>query len=59
MLIRPSSWSLALPAGIDCRTDIEQPDRYEVYFGVNDFRINVARLDVPTGISEGAIETTN
>jgi hypothetical protein len=50
---------LALPAGIDCRTDIEQPDRYEVYFGVNDFRINVARLDVPTGISEGAIETTN
>jgi len=43
--------NVVFPTGIDRRTDIDQPDRYDVYFGVNDFRIGVARLDVPAGIA--------
>ncbi|MGH9020697.1 MAG: glycoside hydrolase family 130 protein [Acidimicrobiales bacterium] len=38
---------VVFPTGIDRRDDIGQPDRYDVYYGVNDFRIGVARLDLP------------
>ena len=38
---------VVFPTGIDRRTDIGEPDRYDVYYGLNDFRIGVARLDVP------------
>jgi predicted GH43/DUF377 family glycosyl hydrolase len=44
--------NVVFPTGIDVRNDINQPDRYDVYFGVNDFRIGVARLDVPATIAE-------
>lgn len=39
--------SLLFPTGIDRRDDIGQPDRYDVYYGMADDRIGVARLDVP------------
>jgi predicted GH43/DUF377 family glycosyl hydrolase len=44
---RPTS---SFPTGIDRRTDIDKPHRYDVYYGLNDFRIGVARLDVPPNI---------
>lgn len=41
---------VVFPTGIDRRTDIGQPHRYDVYYGIDDFRIGVARLDVPETI---------
>lgn len=38
--------NVVFPTGIDRRTDRNQPDVYDVYFGMNDFRIEVARLRV-------------
>lgn len=38
---------VVFPTGIDRRDDIGQADRYDVYYGMDDFRIGVARLDVP------------
>ncbi len=35
------------PTGIDRRTDINQPNRYDVYYGMADDKIGVARLDIP------------
>jgi predicted GH43/DUF377 family glycosyl hydrolase len=42
--------NVVFPTGIDRRTDIDKPHRYDVYYGFNDFRIGVARLDVPPNI---------
>jgi predicted GH43/DUF377 family glycosyl hydrolase len=42
--------NVVFPTGIDRRTDIDKPHRYDVYYGLNDFRIGVARLDVPPNI---------
>jgi predicted GH43/DUF377 family glycosyl hydrolase len=42
--------NVVFPTGIDRRTDIDYPHRYDVYYGMNDFRIGVARLDVPPNI---------
>lgn len=45
---RPATFAdVVFPTGIDRRDDIGQPDRYDVYFGLNDYRIGVARIDVP------------
>ena len=38
---------VVFPSGIDQRTDIGQPDRYDIYYGMADNRIGVARLFVP------------
>jgi predicted GH43/DUF377 family glycosyl hydrolase len=35
------------PTGIDRRDDLGQPDRLDIYYGMADSRIGVARLDVP------------
>jgi predicted GH43/DUF377 family glycosyl hydrolase len=35
------------PTGIDRRDDLGQPDRFDVYYGMADRRIGVARLDLP------------
>jgi beta-1,2-mannobiose phosphorylase / 1,2-beta-oligomannan phosphorylase len=40
------------PTGIDRRDDIGLPHRYDVYYGMNDFRIGVARLDVPPNLDD-------
>ncbi len=42
--------NVVFPTGIDRRADIGQPHRYDVYYGINDFRIAVARMDVPESI---------
>lgn len=42
--------NVVFPTGIDRRTDIGEPHRFDVYYGVNDFHIGVARMDVPESI---------
>ena len=39
--------NVVFPTGIDRRDDLGQPDRFDVYYGMADSRIGVARLDVP------------
>ncbi len=39
--------NVVFPTGIDCRTDIDQPDRFDVYYGMADSRIGIASLTVP------------
>ncbi len=39
--------NVVFPTGIDRRDDLGQPDRIDVYYGMADSRIGVARLDVP------------
>ena len=39
--------NVVFPTGIDRRNDIGQPDRYDVYYGMANDRIGVARLEVP------------
>ncbi len=38
---------VVFPTGIDQRTDIGMPDRFDIYYGMADDRIGVARLDLP------------
>jgi predicted GH43/DUF377 family glycosyl hydrolase len=39
--------NVVFPTGIDRRDDLGSPDRFDVYFGMADKRIGVARLDLP------------
>ena len=39
--------NVVFPTGIDRRDDLGLPDRFDVYYGMADSRIGVARLDVP------------
>jgi predicted GH43/DUF377 family glycosyl hydrolase len=39
--------NVVFPTGIDQRTDIGMPNRFDIYYGMADDRIGVARLDVP------------
>jgi predicted GH43/DUF377 family glycosyl hydrolase len=39
--------NVVFPTGIDRRDDLGSSDRFDVYYGVADDRIGVARLDVP------------
>ena len=41
---------VVFPSGIDCRRDLGTPDRFDVYYGMADNRIGVARLDVPAAL---------
>jgi predicted GH43/DUF377 family glycosyl hydrolase len=38
---------VVFPTGIDRRGDLGLPNRFDVYYGMGDYRIGVARLDVP------------
>jgi predicted GH43/DUF377 family glycosyl hydrolase len=40
--------NVVFPTGIDRRDDLGLPDRFDVYYGMADDRIGVARLDLPT-----------
>ena len=42
--------NVVFPTGIDCRTDIGMPNRFDIYYGMADDRIGVARLDLPDEI---------
>jgi predicted GH43/DUF377 family glycosyl hydrolase len=35
------------PTGIDRRDDLGLPNRFDVYYGMADYRIGVARLELP------------
>jgi beta-1,2-mannobiose phosphorylase / 1,2-beta-oligomannan phosphorylase len=46
--------NVVFPTGIDRRDDLGQPDRFDVYYGMADNRIGVARLDLPERLPLGA-----
>jgi hypothetical protein len=47
--------NIVFPTGIDRRNDIGLPNRLDVYYGMADDRIGVARLDVPERFPQGAL----
>jgi predicted GH43/DUF377 family glycosyl hydrolase len=46
---------VVFPTGIDRRNDIGSPDRFDVYYGMADNRIGVARLDLPDFLPPGGV----
>ena len=42
--------NVVFPTGIDRRDDLGMPERFDVYCGMADYRIGVARLDVPAAL---------
>ena len=48
--------NVVFPTGIDRRNDVGSPDRYDVYYGMADERIGVARLDVPEHLPSDGLE---
>jgi predicted GH43/DUF377 family glycosyl hydrolase len=42
--------NVVFPTGIDRRDELGTPDRFDVYYGMADNRIGVARLDLPEKI---------
>jgi len=46
--------NVVFPTGIDRRDDLGTPDRFDVYYGMADNRIGVARLDLPDQLPAGA-----
>jgi predicted GH43/DUF377 family glycosyl hydrolase len=46
--------NVVFPTGIDRRDDLGTPDRFDVYYGMADNRIGVARLDLPDHLPSGA-----
>jgi len=47
--------NVVFPTGIDRRDDIGAPDRFDIYYGMADMRIGVARLDLPKRLPAGAV----
>jgi predicted GH43/DUF377 family glycosyl hydrolase len=50
--------NVVFPTGIDRRDDLGTPDRLDVYYGMADSRIGVARLDLPERIPAEAVADT-
>jgi predicted GH43/DUF377 family glycosyl hydrolase len=46
--------NVVFPTGIDRRDDLDSPDRFDVYYGMADNRIGVARLNIPEDLPAGA-----
>ena len=46
--------NVVFPTGIDRRDDLGKPDRFDVYYGMADSRIGVARLDLPYPLPSAA-----
>jgi predicted GH43/DUF377 family glycosyl hydrolase len=46
--------NVVFPTGIDRRADLGLMNRFDVYYGMADRRIGVARLDVPEQLPTGA-----
>jgi predicted GH43/DUF377 family glycosyl hydrolase len=44
---------VVFPTGIDRRDDLGKPERFDVYYGMADSRIGVARLDLPEVLPPG------
>ena len=54
--------NVVFPTGIDRRDDLGLPDRFDVYYGMADDRIGVARLDgpemlAPEGVADSPVAT--
>jgi predicted GH43/DUF377 family glycosyl hydrolase len=47
--------NVVFPTGIDRRDDLGQPERFDVYYGMADNRIGVARLDLPLDLPAGGV----
>jgi predicted GH43/DUF377 family glycosyl hydrolase len=47
--------NVVFPTGIDRRDDIGSSDRFDVYYGMADYRIGVARLDLPDSLPPGEL----
>jgi beta-1,2-mannobiose phosphorylase / 1,2-beta-oligomannan phosphorylase len=47
--------NVVFPTGIDRRDDLGSPDRFDVYYGMADTRIGVARLDLPDTLPSGGV----
>lgn len=47
--------NVVFPTGIDRRDDLGKPDRFDVYYGMADDRIGVARLDLPEHLPSVAL----
>ncbi len=45
--------NVVFPTGIDRRDDLGEPDRFDVYYGMADSSIGVARLDLPASLPQG------
>jgi predicted GH43/DUF377 family glycosyl hydrolase len=46
---------VVFPTGIDRRDDLGSPNRFDVYYGMADDRIGVARLDLPDTLPSGGV----
>jgi predicted GH43/DUF377 family glycosyl hydrolase len=47
--------NVVFPTGIDRRDDLGSPGHFDVYYGMADYRIGVARLDVPDFVPTGRV----
>jgi predicted GH43/DUF377 family glycosyl hydrolase len=47
--------NVVFPTGIDRRDDLGSPDCFDVYYGMADNRIGVARLDLPEFLPPGRV----
>jgi predicted GH43/DUF377 family glycosyl hydrolase len=47
--------NIVFPTGIDRRDDLGAPDRFDVYYGMADNCIGVARLDMPAVLPPGGV----
>jgi predicted GH43/DUF377 family glycosyl hydrolase len=47
--------NVVFPTGIDRRDDLGLPERFDVYYGMADYRVGVARLDVPELFHPGGL----
>ncbi len=47
--------NVVFPTGIDRRDDLGTPDQFDVYFGMADAKIGVARLDLPSQLPSGGV----
>lgn len=52
---RATNANVVFPTGIDRRDDLGLPDRLDVYYGIADDRIGVARLDLPDLLPLGGV----
>jgi predicted GH43/DUF377 family glycosyl hydrolase len=53
--LRGTIANVVFPTGIDRRDDLGSPNRFDVYYGMADNRIGVARLDLPEQLPPGAV----
>ena len=46
--------NVIFPTGCDQRLDLGMPNRLDIYYGMADSRIGVARLEIPDHLPEGS-----